>query len=364
MSPADHDHPGCAAADAGHDHATPHMQDYEAHVRAVEEDLEYYRTKRFEPRVFVMARRGIVTFYDLLRAAARLAAGAAPPPNPAGRPGDLEGRIRAVEDGLDDYVRGIALIQSDLVRGVDLVIEDTRKERGDYDEFFRIAKRHHEGTLEERVARLERDLAEYGVLLQAVTAALMEKGFLDGEALRQRREALAKPSPWNGARIVARAWVDPQFKMQLIAKGREMVRELGIPPGRLGKLGVLENTEAVHHVVVCTLCSCYPYDLLGDTPWWYKHPSYRTRIIADPRGTLAEMFGLAVPPQREVRVHDSTSDVRYMVVPRRPPGTEGMREEELAALVTPESLIGAAEALSPSSPRAQRGPETVRLSLV
>jgi nitrile hydratase len=340
------------------------MHDFEAHVRAVEEDLEYYRTKRFESRVFFMARRGIVTFHDLLKAGARLAWDEAPPRGPAEGPQELEGRIRALEDGLDDYVRGIALIQSDLVKGVDLVIEDTRKERGDYDEFFRIAKRHHEGTLEERVGRLERDLAQDRRVLLAVTDALIDKGFLDGEALRRRREALGKPSPWNGARIVARAWMDAGFKQRLLSLGREAVRDLGIPPGRLGKLGVLENTDAVHHVVVCTLCSCYPYDLLGDAPWWYKHPSYRTRIVADPRATLAEMFGLEVPPGREVRVYDSTSDVRYMVIPRRPPGTEGASEEELAKLVTPESLIGAGEALPPSSPRAQRGPETVRLSLV
>lgn len=364
MSSADHEHPGSTETHVGHTHATPHMQDYEAHVRAVEEDLEYYRTKRFESRIFFMARRGIVTFYDLLEAGARLAASTAASPGPADRPGDLEGRIRALEDGLDDYVRGIALIQSDLVKGIDLVIEDTRKERGDYDEFFRIAKRHHEGSLEERVAQLERDLAEYATVLQAVTAALMEKGFLDGEALRQRRETLGKPSVWNGARIVARAWVDPEFKKRLLAMGREAVRELGIPPGRLGKLGVLENSEAVHHVVVCTLCSCYPYDLLGDTPWWYKHPSYRTRVVADPRGALADMFGLAVPPGREVRVYDSTSDIRYMVIPRRPAGTEGASEDELVSLVTPESLLGAGEALEPSSPRARQGPQTVRLSLV
>lgn len=202
------------------------------------------------------------------------------------------------------------------------------------------------------------------MLLQAVTAAMIEKGFLDGEALRQQREALARPSPWNGARIVARAWVDPEFRERLIAQGREAVRELGIPPGRLGKLGVLENTDAVHHMVVCSLCSCYPYDLLGDAPWWYKHASYKERIIADPRRTLAEMFDFPLPPQMQVRVYDSTSDVRYMVIPRRPPNTEGMREEDLARLVTPESLIGAGEALSPSSSRAQRGPEKVRLSIV
>ena len=114
-----------------------------------------------------------------------------------------------------------------------------------------------------------------------------------------------------------------------------------------GKLGVVENTATVHNVVVCTLCSCYPHDLLGDTPWWYKHDSYKKRIVADPRATLREMFQLELPPQMEIQVHDSTSDVRYMVLPRRPAGTEGMSEEELARLVTQASLIGAGECLAP-----------------
>ena len=138
------------------------------------------------------------------------------------------------------------------------------------------------------------------------------------------------------------------------------MRELDIPPGRLGKLGVAENTAAVHNVVVCTLCSCYPYDLLGDTPWWYKHDSYKERIVRDPRGALAEMFGLAVPREVEIQVHDSTSDIRWMVVPRRPAGTEGWTEAELARLVTQESLIGVAEPLQPSQLAA--APEPPRAS--
>jgi nitrile hydratase len=330
--------------DHHHDHgSTGHMHDLEGHVRAVEEDLEYYRTRRLEPRIFFMVRRGYVTLYDILRAKARMDI---EPRAPEERPADLEGRIRRLEDALDKYVRGSALVSSDLVRA-DAVIEDIRKERGDYDEFFRIKKASPEGRLEERVRKLEHDLGDYASLLEAFTRALIERGLLDEMQARKRREGLVTPSMWNGARIVARAWVDPEFKARLMARGREAVRELEIPPGRLGKLGVVENTPSVHNVVVCTLCSCYPHDLLGDTPWWYKHDSYKKRIIAEPRATLTEMFGLELPSQTEIRVHDSTSDVRYMVLPRRPPGTESMGEADLARLVTRESLIGAGECLRP-----------------
>lgn len=334
-----------------------HMHDHEAHVKAVEEDLEYYRTKRFEPRIIYMARRGVVTFYDILKAG-NDSASKGSPDDPVDQ--DLESRIRALEDRLDDYVKGIGLVSSDAIKGVNMVIEDTRKERGDYDEFFRIAKKRHDGSLEERIQRLERDLKDYKVLLDAFTSALLQKGLVGEEELRKRREALCTRTVWNGARIVARAWLDPEFKADLIARGREAVRELGIPPGRLGKLGVVENTESIHNVVVCTLCSCYPHDLLGDTPWWYKHDSYKKRIIEEPRGTLEEMFGLRIPESMEIRVHDSTSDVRYMVLPRRPKDTEGMSEEELGELVTIDSLIGAGEPLHPSRLKKDKGTERDR----
>ena len=222
------------------------------------------------------------------------------------------------------------------------MIEDTRKERGDYDDFFRIAKRHHDGSLDERITALERDLSEGEYVLRTLRRALVQAGLTSEAELETRRTQVTQPGPWNGARIVARAWVDPEFKQRLIDQGRAAVRELDIPPGRLGKLGVAENTDSVHNVVVCTLCSCYPHDLLGDTPWWYKHDSYKKQIVRNPRGTLQEMFGLCVPEQMEVRVHDSTSDVRWMVLPARPPGTEGMSEAELAQLVTRECLIGTA----------------------
>jgi nitrile hydratase len=283
--------------------------------------------------------------YDLLRAAADVPATASAA-SAAGH--DIEARIRALEDGLDDYIRGISLISIDGPTAP-LVIEDSRKERGDYDDFFRIAKPPHDGTLEQRIARLEHDLAEYRRLLDVALRAITTKGVLTADEIERQRAFLAGRGAWNGARIVARAWVDPAFRQALLTKGREAVRELNIPPGRLGKLGVAENTAAIHNVVVCTLCSCYPHDLLGDPPWWYRDDSYKERIVADPRGTLANRFDLRLPESIEVRVYDSTSDVRWMVLPCRPAGTEGWSEEDLARLVTIESLVGTAPALDPAT---------------
>jgi nitrile hydratase subunit alpha len=333
--------------------AQSHMQDFEAHVRAIEGDLEYYRTKRLESRLFLMARRGVLTLSDLLTAHADLPeARAGAPPHHAGHAGaadhehaPLEQRIRALEDRLDEYVREIALIRG--TRG-ELNIEDNRKERGDYDPFFRITKRHYDGSLEARIAALEDDLADGMMLVQTALHALIRTGQVTQERMAAARALMAQQGHHNGARIVARAWVDPAFKRTLIEQGRDAVRELDIPPGRLGKLGVAENTATVHNVVVCTLCSCYPTDLLGDAPWWYRQDSYKQRIIQDPRAMLQEMFGLAVPPGVEVRVHDSTSDIRWMVLPMRPAGTEHLSEDQLAELVTAESMVGAAPALEPA----------------
>jgi nitrile hydratase len=325
-----------------------HMHDFEAHVRAVEEDLEYYRAKRIEPRIFTLLRRGILSFTDLFNAAtcSSLKSGAEERGN--GQEVTLEARIRALEDGLDDYVREIGLITSALGDACDVVTEDSRVERGDYNEFFRLAHREYRGTLEDRVRSLTEDVNKNIRVLDVLTHALIQKGVLNEKELDEEREAIKKAGPWNGGKIVARAWLDPDFKRRLVSEGRPALRDLGIPPGRVGKLGVLENTEKVHNVIVCTLCSCYPYDLLGDTPWWYKQDIYKKRIVANPRAILGEMFELELPSNMQVRVHDSTSDVRYMVIPRRPKGTEGLNEAELAKLVTVDSLIGAAEALEPA----------------
>ena len=333
-------------------HAAAHMQDFEAHVKAVEEDLEYYRAKRFEPLVFFQHRRGVVTLYDILRVLPEV-----PPAGPtsaaSATPPTREQRIRALEDALDDYIRGIARVVS-VLSPDRMVIEDTRKERGDYDAAFRIAKKPHGGTLDERIARLEADLADYTRLLQAYTRALLASGVATEEQLNLQWPIPPGRKGWSGARIVARAWIDPAFKRDLLERGREAVRELDIPPGKLGKLGVAENTSSVHHVVVCTLCSCYPHDLLGDTPWWYKHDSYKQRIVENPRATLAEMFGLQLPEHVTIEVHDSTSDVRWMVLPRRPADTDDLTEEQLAELVTQECLIGVAEPLQPAHLAAAR----------
>lgn len=313
------------------------MTDFEGHVDAVASDLEYFRRKRIEPRVLNYLRRGIVTWADLFAAHDRLANAprTAPPP-------DLEARIRALEDSLDALILDTAVAGTSPA-GHDVAIDDGRRERGDYDPAFRLAGRAYDGDLVTRIELLETAIAESSHLIETLTDALIAREEVSRDDLDANRERLSRLGHHNGARIVARAWVDPEFKERLVKTGREAVRELDIPPGRLGKLGVAENTAETHNIVVCTLCSCYPHDVLGNPPWWYRTDEYKTRIVADPRTTIAEMFGLDIEPDRRVVVHDSTSDVRWMVLPRRPDGTDGWTEEELAALVTAESLVGSAE---------------------
>lgn len=318
------------------------MQDFEGHVAAVAADLEYFRRKRIEARVMLFLRRGIITWADLFAAHAAI-----------GRtqqvevPADLEQRIRALEDSLDAMILDMATATVPLANH-SVAIDETRRERGDYHPEFRIATRSYEGDLETRIGLLEEAVADTTHLVACFTHALIERGEVTLEALDENRRRLSELGYRNGARIVARAWVDPEFKERLLTTGREAVRELDIPPGRLGKLGVAENTDRVHNIVVCTLCSCYPHDLLGNPPWWYRTDEYKQRIVADPRGTIRDMFGLEVDPERSVVVHDSTSDVRWMVLPRRPGGTDGMSEEELADLVTAESLVGSEEISAPT----------------
>ncbi|HEX2152529.1 MAG TPA: nitrile hydratase subunit alpha [Acidimicrobiia bacterium] len=321
----------------------PHMQDFEGHVEAVASDLEYFRRKRIEPRVLLYLRRGIIGWGDLFGGHDEI--GSADEPEPQA---DLELRIRALEDSLDELILASATVTAG-VRLADhtVAIDDNRTERGDYNPEFRLPTRSYEGDIETRIGLLEKAITDARHLVAAFTRALVLAGQVTEEDLAANRSRLSELGHRNGARIVARAWVDPEFKQRLLETGREAVRELDIPPGRLGRLGVAENTEDAHNIVVCTLCSCYPHDLLGNPPWWYRTDEYKTRIVTEPRETIRDMFGLEIDPDRKVVVHDSTSDVRWMVLPRRPDGTEGMSEEELAELVTAESLVGSAEIASP-----------------
>jgi len=185
--------------------------------------------------------------------------------------------------------------------------------------------------------------------VRALETVLSRKGYIDPAALDTLIDTYqTRIGPRNGARVVAKAWVDPAFKAWLLKDGTAAIASLGYS-GRQGEhMVVLENTEAVHHLVVCTLCSCYPWPVLGLPPTWYKSAPYRSRAVREPRSVLAE-FGLHLPDSTEVRVWDSTAEVRYLVLPRRPAGSEGLGEEALAALVTRDSMIGVGEARAPSA---------------
>jgi nitrile hydratase len=183
--------------------------------------------------------------------------------------------------------------------------------------------------------------------VRALADRLVDEGVVTREELRERIDWLVSRSPADGARLVARAWLDPDFKERLLADAREAALELGLDPGPSPIVVALENTDDVHHMVVCTLCSCYPKALLGPPPDWYKSLPYRSRAVSDPRGVLRE-FGVELPDAVEVRVVDSTASIRYLVIPRRPAGTDDMGEEELASLVTRDSMIGVAQPREPA----------------
>ena len=195
----------------------------------------------------------------------------------------------------------------------------------------------HHGELSEVEARA---LALESLLLEQ---GLIRQGEVDEIVYRYEHDI----GPMLGARVVARAWSDPVFKRRLLADGTAAIRELGIDNNDL-QLAVVENTPQVHNMVVCTLCSCYPWFLVGLPPVWYKSAPYRSRAVIEPRAVLAE-FGLELPAATHVRVHDSTSELRYMVLPERPAGTEGWDEERLATLVTRDSMIGVALARAPEA---------------
>src|SRR5580700_9959790 len=184
--------------------------------------------------------------------------------------------------------------------------------------------------------------------VRALESVLTQKGYVDPKALDALIDAYqTKIGPRNGARVVARAWCDPQFRRWLLEDATAAIASLGFT-GRQGEhMVAVENTADEHNLVVCTLCSCYPWSVLGLPPTWYKSPPYRSRAVIDPRGVLAE-FGVTLPAATRIRVWDSTAELRYLVVPRRPEGSEGMSEEALAALVTRDSMIGVGLARQPS----------------
>ena len=180
------------------------------------------------------------------------------------------------------------------------------------------------------------------VRAEALEALLVEKGLIEplqvDEVIKVFEE---QTGPMNGARMVARSWVDPDFKRRMLADGRAAMDELGLGGAEAQQLDVVENTDRVHNVVVCTLCSCYPWAVLGLPPDWYKQPAYRSRIVKEPRQVLEE-FGVSLADDVEIRVWDSSAEVRYLVLPQRPAGTETLSEEQLGALVTRDSMIGVA----------------------
>jgi nitrile hydratase subunit alpha len=184
------------------------------------------------------------------------------------------------------------------------------------------------------------DTSQLALRVEALELLLVEKGFVQpaqvDAIVRHYEEDVG---PLNGAKVVARAWVDPAYRARLLADGTAAIAELGFGGPQGEHLVVLENTPRVHNVVVCTLCSCYPWPVLGLPPAWYKSPAYRSRIVREPRAVLREM-GLELPDDVEIRVWDSSSEVRYLVLPERPPGTEPLAEEQLRGLVTRDAMIG------------------------
>lgn len=180
----------------------------------------------------------------------------------------------------------------------------------------------------------------YEKLTTAVLELMVEKGLFTPADVQREIEALEERRPERGARMVARAWTDPEFKTRMLADGSAAMRELGMDPGDM-HMTVVENTPEIHNVIVCTLCSCYPRMLMGTPPAWYKSRAYRARVVREPRLVLAE-FGLTLPESVTIRVHDSSADLRYLVLPLRPAGTEGWSEERLASIVTRDAMVGVA----------------------
>jgi len=193
-----------------------------------------------------------------------------------------------------------------------------------------------------------RSLSDPEIRVKALESLLVDKGLIDPQALDELVDTYeTKVGPRNGAQVVAHAWSDPEYKKRLLEDGTAAIAELGFTGMQGEDMIVIENTPEVHNMLVCTLCSCYPWPVLGLPPVWYKAAPYRSRAVSDPRGVLKE-FGVEMPSDKEVRVWDSTAEVRYMVLPERPAGTEELGEEELAALVTRDAMIGVALVEAPA----------------
>jgi nitrile hydratase len=191
--------------------------------------------------------------------------------------------------------------------------------------------------------------SDLALRVKSLESLLVDKGLVDRAALDAVIDTMEhKVGPQNGARVIARAWVDPAYKQRLLANAPAAIAELGYTSGQGEHMVVVENTPAVHNLIVCTLCSCYPWPVLGLPPVWYKSAPYRSRAVIDPRGLLAE-FGTRLPDDVEVCVWDSTAELRYIVLPERPAGSEGLSEEALAALVTRDTMVGVARVALPAS---------------
>ena len=195
---------------------------------------------------------------------------------------------------------------------------------------------------------LPRSQAEIAARVKALESIMIEKGLMTTEAVDRFAEIYENEvGPQLGAQVVAKAWTDPEFKKRLLEDGTTACAELGIGGLQGEDMVVVENTDTVHNAIVCTLCSCYPWPTLGLPPNWYKQPAYRSRMVREPRTVLREDFGYDIPDSVEIRIWDSSSEMRYWVLPKRPEGTDGMSEKELAALVTRDSMIGVGPARRP-----------------
>ncbi len=213
---------------------------------------------------------------------------------------------------------------------------------------------HDHAHDDDTVERVEHDLDYFQVRVLALANILKEKGILTTDEMRRAAEDIYAQTPAIGSRVVAKSWSDPAFRERLLENAAAACDELGIDTSGINHLVALENTDEVHYMVVCTLCSCYPRPLLGQPPTWYKSFPYRSKAVADPRGALKDL-GYEAPEGIELRVVDSTADCRYLIIPRRPKGTEGWSEEKLYNLITRDSMIGVGDALTPEAFEAGMG---------